>query len=88
MQWCLCGIEVEFHCGDSYISVVGEVIPADFVKHFGILTDERCFTNVRYCYTPLRRNVPIYSPEFTVERFEIIAIADNNSKNRTLKAAD
>lgn len=87
MQCCLCGMEVEFHHGDSYISVVGEVIPADFVKHFGILTDERCYTNVRYCYTPLRRNVSIYSPGFTVEHLEIIVIADNTSKNSILKAA-
>lgn len=88
MQWQWCGIEVEFHCGDSYISVVGEVIPADFVKHFGTLTDERCYINVRYCYTPLRKNVAIYSSGFSVEHLEIIVIAGNNSKNSILNAAD
>lgn len=88
MQWQWCGIEVEFHHRDSCISVVGEVIPADFVKHFGILTDERCYINVRYCYTPLRKNVPIYSSGFTVEHLEIIVAADNNSKNSILNAAE
>lgn len=88
VQWQWCGIEVEFHCRDSYISVVAQVIPADFVKHFGILTDERCYINVRYCYTPLRKNVPIYSSGFTVQHLEIIVIADNNSKNRILNTAD
>lgn len=88
MQWHWCGIEVEFHHRDSYISVVDEVIPSDFVKHFGILTDEKCYINVRYCYTPLRRNVSIYSFGFTVEHLEIIVTTDNNSKNSILNAAD
>lgn len=88
VQWHWCGIEVEFHHSDSYISVVGEVIPADFVKHFGILTDERCYTNGRYCYTPLRRKVSLYSSGFTVEHLEIMIIADNNSENSILNAAD
>ena len=64
------------------------MIPADFVKHFGILTDERCYISVRYCYTPLRRNVSIYSSGFTVEHLEIIVIADNNRKNTISNAAD
>lgn len=88
VQWHWCGIEVEFHHRDSYISVVDEVIPSDFVKHFGILTDEKCYINVRYCYTPLRRNVSIYSSGFTVEHLEIIVTTDNNSKNSILNAAD
>lgn len=64
------------------------MIPADFVEDFAILTDERCYINVRYCYTPLRRNVSIYSSGFTVEHLEIIVIADNNSKNSILNTAD
>lgn len=88
VQWHWCGIEGEFHHRDSYISVVSEVTPADFVKHFGILTDERCYISVRYCYTPLRRTVSIYSSGFTVEHLEIIVIADNNSKNSILNTAD
>lgn len=87
MQWHWCGVEAEFHHRDSYISVVDEVIPPDFVQNFGILTDERCYINVRYCYTPLRRNVSIYSSGFTIEHLEIIVIAVNNSKNSILNTA-
>lgn len=83
-----CGMEGELHHRDRYISVVSEVTPARSVKHSGVLTDDRCYISVRYCYTPLRRTVSIYSSGFTVEHLEIIVIAGNSSKNSTLNAAD